>query len=615
MADDGGTTTLGRSTIEELGLALRDTPFEVDRDASGPDRVVFSVRGSESGHPRYGLMPGEDGVTVRTDGSGRVEVGSSSTGRHRILSLLLLVHAPSLLLLLVLARAAVRALGLRPRVTDALLSRIPTDSDVADLVRRAIGFRGWRDEEVGRAAADEASRMGRAGARAADPDDLTDDEASHAASVAPAGERAVAEGVSSVFGAVGMRIARENARELVDIGGTALVGRMYGDMVGRHSTAPDWGHLPLAVRARAMERMSSRAASRLSDSCRREAAAAVLAGVRALEAAPDGPGGSPLPAAAGLPTDVVREACRSIATGGIASAVALAYLATHPDASRPRLGEARVRETLAGAAGGPSMDTLVEAVLRNALPGLQGDARAAADWAATISSKDDPVADLVGDHGVDGTAIRLACREPCGWPDGAVSAIEAAGGLGSMHHGDFSAYGAAAAALASRCPDELCAAARSYSAALAKRYPGLAGLKGERGAGELPARQLAVRYLEDGIPGLACAGLGLPPEALGPDHGSRLRAVAAASRDSWPDLAGDPARALSSAASDRCGDELRAACAEAEGKALSAQPDWDALAAAAGATGRGSAGDPSKSAPLVIASASRPPHMAETERD
>ena len=190
MPGEGAATSGGRSIVGELGLALSGTPFEVDRDASGPDRVVFRVRGeSGPGTARYGLRPGEDGVAIRTDGSGRVEVSDSSTGHHRLLSLFLLVRAPYVLLLVVLFRAAVRALGLRPRVSDALLSRIPTDSDVASLVRRAVGFRGWREEEVRRAASGEAERMRRAGVAVADPEDLTEAEASYVASRAPSTTR------------------------------------------------------------------------------------------------------------------------------------------------------------------------------------------------------------------------------------------------------------------------------------------------------------------------------------------------------------------------------------------------------------------------------------------
>ena len=616
MAGDTGARCSGRSTIEELGLALRDTPFEVDRDASGPDRVVFRVRGSEDGHPRYGLRPGEDGVAISTDGSGRVEVRDSSTGHHRLLSLFLLVRAPHLLLLMVLFRAAVRALGLRPRVSDALLSRIPTDSDVAALVRRAVGFGGWRDEEVRRAAEGEGARMARAGAAVADPGDLTDDEASRVASSAPASERAVADGLSSTFGAVGRRIARENAREVVGLGPTPLVGRRYEALLGRHSAAPRWDQLPLSVRARAIGRMASDAEARLSESCGSDVAAAVLEGIRALEGAPDGPGGTPIPIGPTLPRDVVGKACRALATGSIASAVATAYLATHPDADQSRLTDARVRPVLAAAPRRPSLDALVEAVREKALPGLQSDARDVADWLADVTARDDPAADLVGDHGVDGAAIRLASRSRGDWPDGAVAAIEAAGGLGSMAHGDFSAYGAAATALAARCPDELSAVARSYADALAERHPDLMRLPGRQSAAP-SARRLAVCYLEEGVPGLACAGLGVPAAAIGPDHASRLRAVAAAARDSWPDPSADPARALSAAASDRCGRELLDACAEAEGKALSAQPDWAAIAASAAIPRRESRTDRSDPASLVIAASARPLHMAEAraERD
>lgn len=45
MPGERAATSGGRPIVGELGLALSDTPFEVDRDASGPDRVVFRVRG------------------------------------------------------------------------------------------------------------------------------------------------------------------------------------------------------------------------------------------------------------------------------------------------------------------------------------------------------------------------------------------------------------------------------------------------------------------------------------------------------------------------------------------------------------------------------------------
>lgn len=618
MADDSGNATAERSIVKELGLALEDTPFEVDRDSSGPDMVVFRVRGSESGHPRYGLRPGEDGVSIHTDGSGRVEVSDSSTGHHRLLSLFLLVRAPYLLLLVVLFRAAVRALGLRPRVSDALLSRIPTDSDVASLVRRAVGFGGWREEEVRRAASGEAERMRRDGVAVADPEDLTEAEASHVASRAPSTERAVADGLASAFGAVGRRIATENAREVVDFGPTPLVGRSYEAMLGRHSGAPRWGQLPLALRRRALAQAASLTASRLQSACGPQVAAAVLAGVRAIEASPDAPGGTRLPTGPGyrLPDDVVRSACAAIATDSLAAAVRGAYLSTHPDAPAESLTVEHAQEMLSDASADAPVRALVHAIRGEALPAIRQDSLGVAEWLASAACLDDPTVDLVTDHGVDGAALRQASEAQPDWPEDSVRLAEAAGGLGAMGHGDFSAYDAAATALASRCPQELAAAADGYASAVLAAYPFLADHAGSAPSAP-PPRELAVRFLEDGVPGLAeaaLAGMGVPPEALGPDTGSRLQAVAVASCARWPDPARDPARALSSAASARCAGELRSACAEARAKALSAEPDWRALSAAA-APERPRPRDPSDPARLVVASAAGPLHMAAPERN
>lgn len=620
MADDSGDATAERSIVKELGLALEDTPFEVDRDSSGPDRVVFRVRGSESGHPRYGLRPGEDGVSIHTDGSGRVEVSDSSTGHHRLLSLFLLVRAPYLLLLIVLFRAAVRALGLRPRVSDALLSRIPTDSDVAALVRRAVGFGGWREEEVRRAADTEAGRMSRAGTAVADPEDLTEGESTGVAASAPVSERAVADGLASAFGAVGRRIAQENAREIVDLGPTPLVGRRYEALLGRHSGAPRWDELPLSVRRRALGQVATMAGARLRSSCGRQVEAAILAGVRAVEGTPGGPGGRPLPSGPGyaLPEGVLRSACSSLATDSLAAAVRGAYLATHPDADETLLTVGRVRAILSRTAPESPVHALVGAVRSQALPSIQRDSAGVAEWLASTVAMDDPTVDLVSDHGIDGAALRQAAAARADWPHDAVGVVEASGGLGAMRHGDFSAYGAAATALASRCPDELAAAADGCASALLATYPGLAAIANPRLDGMPPARELAVCYLEDGVPGLAAAALGrlgVPLDAIGPDPGSRLQAVAVAACERWADPGLDPARALASAATSRCGDELRAACAEARGKALAADPDWRALGEAATMPVRVPRHDPSDPARIVTSSACVPLHMAGPERN
>lgn len=136
-----------------------------------------------------------------------------------------------------------------------------------------------------------------AGVAVADPEDLTEAEASSVASKAPSTERAVADGLASAFGAVGRRIAIENAREVVDFGPTPLVGRSYEAMLGRHSGAPRWDQLPLALRRRALAQAASLTASRLQSACGPQVAAAVLAGVRAIEASPDAPSGTGSPQA------------------------------------------------------------------------------------------------------------------------------------------------------------------------------------------------------------------------------------------------------------------------------------------------------------------------------
>lgn len=116
---------------------------------------------------------------------------------------------------------------------------------------------------------------------------------------------------------------------------------------------------------------------------------------------------------------------------------------------------------LSAASADAPVRALVHAIRCEALPAIRQDSLGVAEWLASAACMDGPTVDLVADHGIDGAALRQASEARPDWPEDSVRVAEAAGGLGAMSHGDFSAYDAAATALASRCPQELASALAS----------------------------------------------------------------------------------------------------------------------------------------------------------